>query len=271
MTAVAAIASPPSTDPRARTVVRVPVTTVWVDPERPRAEDLSMITASPDVAEWLATMDAAIDPQHGRLGLHDRALTQLVEGEPVTVSRVVETEQAGAWSQILAPWQPAPGSLGGYPGWVPSAHLRVLDDHPWPDAGPPSPPGGPDTRTDRPEHPALALAREHLGLKYLWGGLTPLGFDCSGLVHHTWRRLGVVVPRDAYAQAEAARPVALDEVRPGDLYFFAHPARRIHHVGIAVSRGRMLHASETGGVLVEEELAPDRLETLVAAGRLCPP
>ncbi len=60
----------------------------------------------------------------------------------------------------------------------------------------------------------------------------------------------------------------LDAVRPGDLYFFARPGRRIHHVGIVVRPGRMVHASETGGVLVEEDLPADRVATLVAAGRL---
>ena len=246
------------------------MTTVWSDPTSPRAQDASIVAASPDAAQWLETMDDATVPEHGRLGLHGRAVTQLVEGEPVTVSEVVQTGPAGAWSQILAPWQPAPGSAGGYPGWVPSAHLSVLDrDDPWSDAVRPPARATPDATTlRRNEHPALTLAREHLGLRYLWGGLTALGLDCSGLVHHTWRRLGVVVPRDAHAQADACRPLALDDVRSGDLYFFAHPGRRIHHVGIAVSRGRMIHASETGGVLVEEELARDRLETLVAAGRL---
>lgn len=143
------------------------------------------------------------------------------------------------------------------------------------DARPGDPASGPVATVDLDalgaldaEHPALALAREHLGLPYLWGGLTPLGLDCSGLVHHTWRRFGIVVPRDAYAQAESATPVALDAVEPGDLYFFGHPGKRIHHVGIVVSPGRMVHASETGAVLVEENLGPDRFATLVAAGRL---
>jgi cell wall-associated NlpC family hydrolase len=120
-------------------------------------------------------------------------------------------------------------------------------------------------------HPAVAEARRHLGLPYLWSGVSPLGFDCSGLVLHTWRLLGVVVARDAYAQAELATPVELDAVESGDLYFFARPGQRIHHVGIVVRPGRMVHASETGRVLVEEDLPADRLATLVAAGRLPTP
>ncbi len=125
-----------------------------------------------------------------------------------------------------------------------------------------------DPRERAATHPAVAEARRHLGLPYLWSGVSPLGFDCSGLVLHTWRLLGVVVARDAYAQAEFASPVELDAVQAGDLYFFARPGRRIHHVGIVVGPGRMVHASETGGVLVEEDLPADRVATLVAAGRL---
>jgi cell wall-associated NlpC family hydrolase len=117
----------------------------------------------------------------------------------------------------------------------------------------------------------VVLAREHLGVPYLWGGVTPLGFDCSGLVHHTWRRFGRVVPRDSWAMALAADPVPLDAVRPGDLYFFARDGRRIHHVGIVVAPGAMIHASETGEVVVEEALDDDRLDALVAAGRLVAP
>ena len=85
---------------------------------------------------------------------------------------------------------------------------------------------------------------------------------------HSWRQFGLVVARDAYAQADTSEPVALEAVQSGDLYFFARPGRRVHHVGIVVRPGRMVHASETGGILVEEDLPADRLATLVAAGRL---
>jgi cell wall-associated NlpC family hydrolase len=168
---------------------------------------------------------------------------------------------------VVAPWQLSPKDHRGYPGWVPSAHLTPV-------AGP-SPVTGPTAELDGSEpdvedagHPAVAEARRHIGLPYLWSGISPFGFDCSGLVLHTWRRMGVVVARDAYAQADFASPVELDAVRPGDLYFFARPGRRIHHVGIVVRPGRMVHASETGSVLVEEDLRADRVATLVAAGRL---
>jgi cell wall-associated NlpC family hydrolase len=82
----------------------------------------------------------------------------------------------------------------------------------------------------------------------------------------------VVVPRDAYAQAAAARPVPLGAELVGDLYFFAHGDGRIYHVGFVTGHRRMLHAPEdtaTGGTGVIEDapLAPHRAERLVSVGR----
>jgi len=247
-------------------LVRVPVPTVWTGPGSPRPVDGPAVADEPDVAAWLAALDthAADDESgRGRLGLHGRVESQLLAGEPVEVT---ETDESGAWSHVVAPWQLSPEDARGYPGWVRSAHLSPATDDvvqgPVPTLDPTDPRAGGAT------HPAVAEARRHLGLPYLWSGVSPLGFDCSGLVLHTWRLLGVVVARDAYAQAEFASPDELDAVQAGDLYFFARPGRRIHHVGIVVRPGRMVHASETGGVLVEEDLPADRVATLVAAGRL---
>jgi gamma-D-glutamyl-L-lysine dipeptidyl-peptidase len=243
--------------------VRVPVTTVWSAPESPRPVDAPVVADEPDVLGWLAALDAnSADDESGdgRLGLHGRVESQLLLGEPVTVTG---TDSAGRWAHVVAPWQISPKDDRGYPGWVPRAHLETLPvgaDVGWPGREP--------ATTDGDDHPAVAEARRHIGLPYLWSGLSPLGFDCSGLVLYAWRRLGVVVARDAYAQAELAAPVDLDDVQAGDLYFFARPGRRVHHVGIVVRPGRMVHASETGGGLVEEDLSDERLATLVAAGRL---
>ncbi|MFC0003177.1 C40 family peptidase [Micromonospora siamensis] len=126
----------------------------------------------------------------------------------------------------------------------------------------PLPEGHPD-----PADP-LALARRLRDVPYVWGGLTPHGVDCSGLVHLAWRRYGVVLPRDAYDQAQATTPVRLGEERPGDLYFFARPGRRIHHVGIVTGERRMLHACYRQRRVVEEALPADRLATLVGAARV---
>lgn len=116
----------------------------------------------------------------------------------------------------------------------------------------------------------MTQARTFLGLQYLWGGLSPYGMDCSGLVHFAHRQAGVVVPRDARAQAEACEPVTLGSEEPGDLYFFAREDGRVFHVGFVTGERTMLHAPEAGGLIEDAPLAPERATTLAAAGRFLP-
>lgn len=114
----------------------------------------------------------------------------------------------------------------------------------------------------------IAVAGTHLGLPYLWGGTCDWGLDCSGLVHLSLRRLGVVVPRDADDQYDACEHISADDARPGNLFFFARQGKRPHHVGIVTGPGRMLHAPETGSLIIEEPLTPARQNSLIGAGRL---
>ncbi len=241
--------------------VSVEVTTLWITPDSPRPVDALAVADRPDPPGWLAALDACVaddEAGDGRLGLHGRVHSQAVAGEPAVV---VSGDPDADWVEVVLPWQPATDPRG-YPGWVRRAHL-VRDDF--------SRPGRAPEPLDPPLPSVLDLAREHLGLRYLWGGTSHLGFDCSGLVHQVWRALGVVVPRDADAQCEAAEPVAPGAERAGDLYFFARPGRAIHHVGIVTEPGAMVHAAERGGRLVEEPLDRDRRHTLYAAGRLPQP
>ena len=125
----------------------------------------------------------------------------------------------------------------------------------------------------------LGTAAQFLGLRYLWGGTSTWGLDCSGLVHLVLRSFGVLLPRDAHDQSTAANvePVALDAVEPGDLYFFARPGQEPYHVGFATSpvlpdgTRTMLHAPEGGELVEDAPLSPHRLETLVSAGRVRKP
>jgi gamma-D-glutamyl-L-lysine dipeptidyl-peptidase len=86
------------------------------------------------------------------------------------------------------------------------------------------------------------------GLAYLWGGTSAFGFDCSGFTHLVFAMRGVTIPRDADAQARAGTAVARSDLQPGDLIFFASNGF-VHHVGIYVGNGMMLHAPQTGSVV----------------------
>jgi hypothetical protein len=212
---------------------------------------------------WLADLNAA----GGRPGLHGRVLTQLECCETVLITGGPEGHIEGTsgrlWLQVAAPMQPSRLDTRGYPGWVLAAHVagRV--------------PACPQVMTSS-DHLAtgvdaeafIAQARTHLGTGYLWGGLCDAGLDCSGLVHLSLRRLGVLFPRDADDQYDACEHIPAGDARPGDLLFFAHEGRRPHHVGIATGPGRMLHAPETGSVIIEEAIDPARRSTLIGAGHV---
>jgi cell wall-associated NlpC family hydrolase len=97
---------------------------------------------------------------------------------------------------------------------------------------------------------AVRVARSQLGVPYVWGGASPTGFDCSGLVMWVYGRLGVDLPHNAAALYGAGRPVRLSAMRPGDLVFFSG----LGHVGLYVGHGRMIHAPHSGRTVEIERL-----------------
>jgi cell wall-associated NlpC family hydrolase len=110
----------------------------------------------------------------------------------------------------------------------------------------------------------VALARRELGVPYVWGGESPAGFDCSGLVAYVYGRLGVSLPRVAADQYRAGRHVARSVLRAGDLVFFDG----LDHVGIYIGGGRFIHAPHTGDVVRISSLTGWYDETYVGASRV---
>lgn len=99
---------------------------------------------------------------------------------------------------------------------------------------------------------AVTVARSFVGrTPYLWGGTTPSGFDCSGLVQYCYRQIGVSIPRTSRQQFRFGSyipPNRLDLLKPGDLVFFGRGGdpNRVHHVGMYIGAGNMIHAPQTG-------------------------
>ncbi len=97
---------------------------------------------------------------------------------------------------------------------------------------------------------AARIAQSQVGAPYRYGGRTPEGFDCSGLVHYSFARAGLSgLPRSAAELAELARPVAIDSLEVGDLLFFSFSPRereKKSHVGIYLGDRRFVHAPSSG-------------------------
>jgi cell wall-associated NlpC family hydrolase len=97
-------------------------------------------------------------------------------------------------------------------------------------------------------HGIVKTAMAQVGDGYAWGGTGPDAFDCSGLTAYVFARSGVALPHNSQGQAAMGRPVARDDIRPGDLVFFSTAGPGASHVGIATGATTVVSATN-GGVI----------------------
>jgi cell wall-associated NlpC family hydrolase len=86
------------------------------------------------------------------------------------------------------------------------------------------------------------IALHEVGVPYRWGGESPSGFDCSGLVRWSYLRIGIALPHSSYALASSGRSVSRGHMRAGDVLVFDGEG----HVGLYIGGGRMVHAPYSG-------------------------
>jgi murein DD-endopeptidase len=93
---------------------------------------------------------------------------------------------------------------------------------------------------------AAEVAASMVGKPYRYGGTTPQGFDCSGLVQYSYKRAGLDVPRITSTQRDKSRKVSVSGLARGDLLFFNQEGKYSSHVGIYLGENRFVHAPSSG-------------------------
>jgi len=110
----------------------------------------------------------------------------------------------------------------------------------------------------------VGIAMRYLGTPYVWGGASPSGFDCSGLVMYVFSQVGVSLPHSSYSQYGAGVAVPYNQLQPGDLVFFDG----LGHEGIYIGGGSFIHAPHTGDVVKISSMSGWYSSTYVGARRI---
>ena len=110
----------------------------------------------------------------------------------------------------------------------------------------------------------VGIAMQYLGVPYRWGGSSPSGFDCSGLVVYVFAQIGISLPHSSYALYNMGTPVSIGQLQPGDLVFF----NGLGHMGIYIGGGQFIHAPHTGDVVKISSMSGYYSSAFVGARRI---
>lgn len=109
---------------------------------------------------------------------------------------------------------------------------------------------------------AVALAARYIGVPYLWGGTTPQGFDCSGLVQFVYGLTGVKLPRTSEEQAKIGLTVPYSQAQPGDLLIYSYSTPS-DHVGIYAGGGQQIDAPRPGRTVEQAAVDTAHLTSVI--------
>ena len=183
----------------------------------------------------IAQIQAAERAREARLAREARARIAREAAQAAAAAKA-RAAQPPAAPTTPAPTAPAatataPATTETTPGTTTDAPVPIPDT-----PAAPLPAGHPD---------AASVAARYLGVPYRWGGATPAGFDCSGLVVWVYGQLGIALPHFTGALYQLGVLVPRDQLAPGDLVFFD----ALDHVGIYIGAGQFIHAPHTGDVV----------------------
>jgi cell wall-associated NlpC family hydrolase len=254
--------------------IDVAVATLWKAPNLFRSIDRPSLTNPVDLDAWNRNLSTT----QSRVWLDSHVQTQALYAQTVTV-----LARSGGWAKVAVRDEPDPQDPHGYPGWLPASQLTtgfdssgryvVVVDRSGPlavhgrtlnlsygtrlplvmwsgDVAVVRTPDGTGTVSgvEAPFRPSATSivnqSKRFVGLRYLWGGLSNWGFDCSGLVWDVFRTHGMTIPRDADPQFRHGVPVARNALRAGDLVFYG-TQHYVHHVAIYAGNGLMVEAPDS--------------------------
>lgn len=140
------------------------------------------------------------------------------------------------WTKVMLP--------SGKTGWVKTSQIKPHTGFKSIAKGE----GNAESISDKLMEKIIGSAMKLKGVPYLWGGMSPKGVDCSGLVRWSYLMNGILLPRNASQIVHCGDEVALDQMQRGDLVFFGTPAKdgkpqRVTHIGIYLGNNHIIHAS----------------------------
>ncbi|MET0786204.1 MAG: C40 family peptidase [Paenisporosarcina sp.] len=96
----------------------------------------------------------------------------------------------------------------------------------------------------------VSTANKVMGTKYVWGGTSPKGFDCSGFIGYVYKKNGVSLPRTTASMKTVGTSISKKNLKAGDLVFFNTSGKGVSHAGIYIGKGKFVHSSSSKGVSV---------------------
>jgi cell wall-associated NlpC family hydrolase len=226
-------------DAQRQTLVRALATARHTSVRLEQARQAGLAQARAEAARLAAERAAAAAARKAAAEAAAQAAEDARRSQAEKAQRDQEQRDADAKKAADQPASdPSPGNGGGGGGGGGASEPSA----------PNPPPSGSSSGSASGAEAAIDFAMAQMGKPYEWGADGPSTYDCSGLVMRAWQQGGVSLPHYSVEQYARSQPVALSDLRRGDLVFFASGSdyQSIYHVGLYIGSGQMIEAPYTG-------------------------